>query len=190
MPSTTDYCPTSITGVLLAGGRSQRMGKDKACINIEGQTLLQRSEQRLAAQVKQVVISSNNPQSISKLTDTTILADNHLNAQLDDYSGPLVGILTVLMWLKEHHPEQQWLLSVAVDTPLFPPTLANDLLLCAKHQQRLLVCASSNHKQHPTCALWHTALIKPLTDYLLAGERRLMRFCSKHHAGVVDYAGK
>ena len=189
MPTTTDYYPATITGVLLAGGRSQRMGVDKACINIDGQTLLQRCKQRLAAQVEQVLISSNDPDSIARLTDASILSDDNLNGQLNDYSGPLVGILTALLWLKRNQPEQQWLLSVAVDTPLFPHTLANDLLLCAKNQQRLLVCASSNQKQHPTCALWHTALIKPLTDYLLAGERRLMRFHSKHNAGFVDYAG-
>ncbi|HRP00216.1 MAG TPA: NTP transferase domain-containing protein, partial [Flavobacteriales bacterium] len=44
------------TGVVLAGGRSSRMGRDKALIEIGGRTLLQRSLDTLAPHVDELLV--------------------------------------------------------------------------------------------------------------------------------------
>ncbi len=167
---------TAMTGLILAGGRSQRMGQDKALITLQGRTLLQRSEARLAPQVSSLLISSNSPQTLQAFTHSPIIEDNHLEAQLPPFSGPLSGVLSALLWMQQFQPDQQWLLSVAVDTPQFPLSLADDLLTKANTEHLKLVCAASADKLHPTCALWHIDLLAPLSAYLRAGERRLMRF--------------
>lgn len=176
-----------MTGLILAGGQSQRMGKDKALLQLAGQSLIEIVESRLASQVSTVIISTNNPESLRPLTDSPLLSDPHLDRQLTEYSGPLAGILAGLVWLREQAPESQWLLSVAVDTPQFPVSLADDLLAQAKSEQSKLVCAASDHKLHPTCALWHRDLLDPLQRYLLAGERRLMAFHRLVDGGQVSY---
>lgn len=178
----------SITGLILAGGRSQRMGQDKALITLAGKPLLQWSETRLAPQVSSLVISSNQPLTLETHTRSTIIQDNTLKQQLPPYSGPLAGILSALLWMQQIQPNTQWLLSVAVDTPQFPPSLADDLFKKASADNQKLVCAASAGKLHPTCALWHTDLIEPLSTYLLAGERRLMRFHKAQNGGSVSYS--
>jgi len=184
----TPTAKTIITGLILAGGRSQRMGQDKALIKLKGRSLLQWSETRLAPQVDSLLISSNRPQALQAITHSPIIADDFLNLQLPPFSGPLAGILGALLWMQQFQPQQQWLLSVAVDTPQFPPSLADDLFKLASIESRKLVCAASADKLHPTCALWHTDLVVPLRDYLRAGERRLMGFHKAHEGGCVSYS--
>jgi len=185
---TSHTTKAAITGLILAGGRSQRMGQDKALIKLKGRSLLLWSEARLASQVDSLLISSNHPQALQALTHSPIIADDSLSQQLPPFSGPLAGVLSALLWMQQFQPQQQWLLSVAVDTPQFPLSLADDLFKLANLEARKLVCAASADKLHPTCALWHTDLVAPLRDYLLAGERRLMRFHKAHDGGCVSYS--
>jgi molybdopterin-guanine dinucleotide biosynthesis protein A len=163
------------------------MGRDKALLPWEGQTLLEYTEQRLKPMVSTLVVSSNQIEQLSMLTSSPILPDEHLDQQLSAYSGPLHGVLTGLMWMQTHTPECEWLLSVAVDTPSFPLTLGDDLLATATNQNLRLVCAASKDKLHPTCALWHSSLRQSLADYLLRGERRLMTFHEQMKGGHVSY---
>jgi len=163
------------------------MGQDKALITLEGRSLLQLSEARLTPQVSSLVISSNHPQALHALTSSPIIEDSQLEQQLPLFSGPLAGVLSALLWMQQFHPRKQWLLSVAVDTPQFPLSLADDLFKQACTEKRKLVCAASADKLHPTCALWHTDLLAPLSAYLCAGERRLMRFHEAHNGGCVRY---
>lgn len=173
MPLKSDY---PITGLILAGGQSRRMGADKALLTLaNGQALLEQTAQRLKPQVTSLLISSNNP--AHTISDIHSLSDT---PKVPPHSGPLAGILTALHYLHQPQSNQpttpQWLLTVAVDTPLFPKTLAQDLLQHAQTEQCPLVCAASKDKLHPTCALWHTSLCDKLERYLTAGERRLMGF--------------
>ncbi len=77
-----------VAGVILAGGRSRRMGgTDKALLQLGGETLLERAVARLAPQVADIVISANGDLSRFASYTLPVVADS-----ASDHTGPLAGI--------------------------------------------------------------------------------------------------
>lgn len=75
-------------GLVLAGGKSSRLGQDKTAVVHQGQTLLQRSAALLGRHCDQVYISCRNPQTVPP--DLTPLVDQ------TERIGPAGGIITAL----------------------------------------------------------------------------------------------
>lgn len=97
------------TAVILAGGRSSRMGQDKATLQINGQSLLQHMQQLVSqAGASQIIISRNQQGCIADITPD---------------QGPLGGILSVLA-----HCTQPQLLIMPIDTPLLSVNSIKQLL--------------------------------------------------------------
>ncbi|WP_395344486.1 molybdenum cofactor guanylyltransferase [Ningiella sp. W23] len=89
-----------VIGVVLAGGRSSRMGRDKALLNLENQSMLERTVNTLkGSDVDKVVISRNDG------------APQHL-ADILPGKGPLSGIHSMAHRFIRHN-----LLVVPVDLP-------------------------------------------------------------------------
>ena len=92
-----------VTGVLLAGGKSVRMGYDKARIAVGGQYLLSRSLNMLCQYFTSVLISGNRPD----------LATSNIPAIPDDYPGSaLGGLYTGLQSAKTY-----WIFVAPCDMP-------------------------------------------------------------------------
>lgn len=97
-------------GVVLAGGKSSRMGQDKALLSINGQDLLTRAKLVLEQLGATEVLLSRNDQQATSLAD------------LYPEQGPLGGIYSALMATKLP------LLCLAVDMPLVDVRLLKPLL--------------------------------------------------------------
>lgn len=107
---------TPIIGILLAGGQSRRMGSDKAELNINGQSQLERTQKLLEqAGCKQVFISRNSSEGI---------ADIYFN------QGPLAGVHAVLS--QPQLPQNCLALVVPVDMPLLTTKVLTELINQAK----------------------------------------------------------
>lgn len=145
-------CPETV-GVVLAGGRSQRMGQDKALLDLSGQPLAIHVAERLAGQCNTVILNSNSDGAALAPSGFPVIADS-----FSDYRGPLAGILAALDWMAEHRPEIQWLASVAVDTPFFPQDFVAKLHRVQAQGGAQLVMARSGERHHPVNALWSVAL--------------------------------
>lgn len=170
-----------ITGLVLAGGQSRRMGRNKALLELNGESLINLAIERLRPQTDQLLISTNTPLPIeSKGSEIPQLADN-----LKDV-GPLGGVVTGLDWL-QRHSDSEWMLTVAVDTPCFPDNLA----LClwqSRQPEDLIVAARSRTKAHPTFALWHKSLLAPLSRFIAEDKkRRLMGFIDQQPHRYIDF---
>ena len=96
---------TDVTGVLLAGGKSQRMGRDKRLLPVGMETLYARSLGALRAVFQRVlvVVAQDSP---AIETDATVLRD------LIPECGSLGGLYT---GLKEARTD--WIFAVACDMP-------------------------------------------------------------------------
>jgi molybdopterin-guanine dinucleotide biosynthesis protein A len=57
----------SLSGIVLAGGQSQRMGRNKALMLLEGQTLIARVLDRLSSLCDELIISTNDVESYADL---------------------------------------------------------------------------------------------------------------------------
>lgn len=169
---------SSLTGLILAGGQSRRMGRNKALLPLQGRPLIEHAIARLQPQVTQVLISTNTPLALE--SETVQLADSVPNA------GPLGGLQSGLQWL-QRYPAQEWLLTVAVDTPFFPQDLASRLWQ-ARQPNEMIVTACSGGRTHPVCSLWHISLEADLTRFLeVEQQRRVLGFIERHRHRQVEF---
>lgn len=107
-----------IYGVVLAGGRSKRLGRDKALLDVAGQTLLSRTATLVSCITQKTYISGRDPKPLG--IDLPWFPD------AKEGCGPIGGIIAALKTLKAP------CLCVSCDLPLLGEGLLNRL-----------VCASS-----------------------------------------------
>src|SRR5262245_36242960 len=108
-----------VTGVVLAGGLSRRMGEEKAFVELGGVAMLGHVLAAMTRQVGRVVINANgNPSRFARF-GLPVVADT-----TDDLAGPLAGVLAGLRWSAAEAPETRYALSVPADTPFLPDDLA------------------------------------------------------------------
>lgn len=156
----------SVVGVILAGGLARRMGGgDKCLLPLAGKTLLQRTIERAQPQVKKLLLNANGNSLRFARTRLPVIPDIYPNNR-----GPLAGIHAGLHWMEKDNPNAEWLVSFASDTPFFPADLVTNLLDAAHKSNARLAIASSLARRHPTFALWHASLIKPMEQQLQRDE--------------------
>lgn len=114
-----DIATTEAIGVVLAGGKSSRMGQDKADLQLAGESLLARARRTLLnAGCHRVVLSGQA---------RTTWHDPVVTDRLPD-TGPVGGIISTLQWLSEQHTSPVSALFIPVDTPLLSSALLRTLL--------------------------------------------------------------
>lgn len=171
-----------IAGVVLAGGLARRMGGgDKALLRVGDYSLLDRVIARLKLQVGPILLNANG--------DPDRFVDCRLPIRADvveGYGGPLVGVLTGLLWARESGLD--WVLTAAADTPLFPTDLAPRLRAALQDQRADMAMAASGGHSHPVFALWPTTLTDRLWQAVTTeGLRRMEDFTSRHKLAVVEW---
>jgi molybdenum cofactor guanylyltransferase len=138
-----------IFGLVLAGGRSSRFGREKAGAMLAGRPLIAWVAEALAGQVERLAVSAR-PGSAAATYATEAsrpcLADPPAGALVD---GPLAGVLEGLRWAESGGAD--WLLTAPCDTPFLPPDLAARLLAGRSAGGAAVRTA---HGLQPLCTLW------------------------------------
>lgn len=153
-------------GVILAGGRGQRMGgADKSLLPLAGQPLIAHVVARFAPQVAELAISANGHAARFAAFGLPVLADDHS-------VGPLSGVLAALRWARGADA----VVTVPVDCPFLPGDLAPRLLMAGWPAM-----AHSGGRDHPVCAIWPMALQGALQAFLDSGAKpRVTDFLNQH----------
>lgn len=138
--------------VILAGGRSSRMGGgDKCLLPLNGKAILAHVLDRIAPQVGAILINSNSPAALFASFGWPVLPDG-----MPGFQGPLAGLLTGMTWAGETHPGVTHILSVACDTPFLPHDLA--IRLGDGLAAMDIAIARDQERAHPVIGLWPIAL--------------------------------
>ena len=175
-------------GIILAGGRATRMGgEDKALVLVRGTPLLGHCIARLGPQVAGLVINSNTESRDLARFGLPVIGDT-LPGQL----GPLAGILAGLDWAASQGAAS--IVTVAVDTPFFPPDLV-DRLLRGRGPGGVAVAASRGPghgsevlmRRHPVFGLWPVTLRPTLRQALQGGLRKLALWADQSGAATVAF---
>ena len=107
-----------VSAIVLAGGKSRRLGKSKALVTLHGKTLIERVIERLTPLTSQLLIVTSPEQ-------TGLLATDEAEVLVDLYPsrGSLVGIYTGLMAARYSHS-----IVVACDMPFLNTELLRYLI--------------------------------------------------------------
>ena len=104
-------------GVILAGGRANRMGGgDKCLLPLMGRLVIDHVIERLVQQVPKIVINANGD-----LTRFNGFGLPSVPDSIVDFPGPLAGVLAGLDWASTQGATH--IVTVAADTPFFPMDL-------------------------------------------------------------------
>ncbi|WPJ96022.1 NTP transferase domain-containing protein [Coraliomargarita algicola] len=136
-----------IYGLVLVGGQSQRMGRDKALLRYgSGPTQLERTTALLQSVCSQVFISQRLEQAFATPAGTTAIYD-----QLEHVKGPLCGILSAM----HTHPDAHWLV-LACDLPYLKSATLEKLIAAFQQQAPQLTAYRSSHDglPEPLCAIY------------------------------------
>lgn len=173
---------SGIAGIILAGGRSLRMGGGDKCLRpLAGRPLLRHVVDRLLPQTETLAISANGDPSRFAEFSLPVLPD-----MIAGFAGPLAGILAGMEWA-EREGDALRLVSVASDTPFFPSDLVSRLRAAGNDDN--IVVASSGGRCHPVFALWPVALGPALRAFLQdGGSYKVSTFIDRHEKAIVDFA--
>jgi len=154
--------------VILAGGRSARMGRDKAGLPVAGVTLLEWMVRRLGPHFAETIVAGAvAPQGAREAPDRR--AD----------AGPVAGIEAGLLAARS-----PYVLAVACDMPYASVRLASFLLeRCAGHDAGV---PRVGGRVQPTCAAYARAAAPKIGAYLDGGARRATEMLGDLDAVFVD----
>jgi len=154
--------------VILAGGKSSRMGRgDKCLLPLGGKPILTRIVETLAPQVCDLLINANGDAASFGRYGYAVEPDSIPGSQ-----GPLAGLLTGMQWSKARHPKAAYILSVPSDTPLLPTDLVTRLAVALAHRRADIAIAESEDGTHPTIGLWPVDLAAKLEFDLMETDIR------------------
>jgi molybdopterin-guanine dinucleotide biosynthesis protein A len=177
----------TVAGLVLAGGRSSRMGGgDKCLMTVGNKSMLQHAVERLTPQVHALAVSANGEATRFEKFALPVLED-----VVPGFAGPLAGVLSGMLWARTRFSEVTWLTTVAADTPFYPRSLVADLLAAATSSNAAVAFAASGGRAHPVFALWRVALADALQQALLQdNERKIDRFAARYRVAEVAFASK
>lgn len=135
-----------IYGLLLVGGKSQRMGQDKALLRYAAESQLERGVVLLQSVCAQVAISQRAEQIYPRPNGTISIHD-----QIENMKGPLCGILSAM----RAYPKAHWLV-MACDLPHVERTTLQTLIQEFESAAPRLTAYKSSHDglPEPLCALY------------------------------------
>jgi molybdopterin-guanine dinucleotide biosynthesis protein A len=161
--------------VILAGGRSSRMGGGHKCLlPLDGKPILSRIIKTLTPQTKDMLLNANG--------DTAAFTSFGLRIEPDPIGGaqgPLAGLLAGMLWSRRSYPEEAYLLSVPSDTPMLPPDLVARLSASLAQQKADIAIASCSNGLHPTIGLWPVDLAHRLECDLMETNLRSVQGWAK-----------
>ncbi|QKM64111.1 molybdenum cofactor guanylyltransferase [Polynucleobacter tropicus] len=172
-----------ITGLILAGGRAQRMGGiDKGLIPFHKKPLIEATIQRLKTQVGSILINANR-----NITKYAVYGYPVIMDETPDFSGPLAGFL---MGLK--NCKTPYLLTTPCDSPLFPKDLGAKLANELEHNNLDLAYASSKEADgkvwaQPVFCLMRANLQDSLSSFLSKGDLKIDRWFKELKSGTVIF---
>ncbi len=173
----------TIPGIVLAGGRSSRMGRDKAGVEVGGRSLLTRTIERLRPQCGPLVVSRHDGTLDGPDHGLPLVADG-----VAGRAGPLAGILAGLDWVAEVNPAATHAVTVPVDAPFLPTDLVVRLTAAREAASAGACCAASGERRHPVVALWPVAARHRLREALaIEGLRRLGAFLDRLDPAVASW---
>lgn len=167
-----DRSVEKVTGFVLAGGKSSRMGADKALLELGGQTLLARALHVAAQVTRQVRLVGNR---------NRLAAFGTLIEDVYPERGPLGGIHAALLGTAT-----ELNLMLAVDLPFIGPDFLRYLILKAAGANAVVTLPRSGGFLQPLCAVYRKEFGEAAENSLRAGKNKIGPLLDKVKTRVIE----
>lgn len=168
---------TPPSGIILAGGRSRRLGRDKAVENVGGQPLIQRVIQRLSQVTAEIIMVVADQTQADRFP---MEQGQRVTQDLYPGKGSLGGIFSGLTAAR-----QEWSLVVACDMPFLNLELLRHLI--SQREGFDAVVPVLEGRPEPTHALYSKACLLPMEQRLKTDDLKISRFYDQVR---VDYVAE
>lgn len=174
---------TEVTGVILAGGLSRRMGGgDKGLRELGGKPMLAHVIERLAPQAGRLVINANGEPRRFAAFGLPVVPDT-----VEGFVGPLAGVLAGMRWSAEHAPTARWIVTAPGDSPLLPLDLVQRFAAAVEAKGSGIALAQTRGELHPVAGLWPVSLASDLERELARGVRKVLHWTDRHGTVPVPF---
>lgn len=168
-----------VTGVLLAGGRAERMGgRDKGLSLLAGEPLVAHAVRRLKPQVAELLINANRHLETYQRFGCRVISDG----AEERFRGPLAGMLAAL-----RAATMPWVLTAPCDSPLLPPNYAARMLAALEKAGAVASVACGEGCWQPVFALVSVGLCADLAAWLASGQGGVGRWLQRHRPVPVEF---
>ncbi|TNF37060.1 MAG: molybdenum cofactor guanylyltransferase [Gammaproteobacteria bacterium] len=165
--------------VILAGGRGSRMqGQDKGLLDWQGKPLIEHILAALDDDYQPIMINANRNLERYRQYGHQVISDT-----LDDYQGPLIGLLSAMQ-----HCSQDYILCLPCDSPRPPTELLSRLHRCLSQQQRNSAICFDGQRLQPLFALLACSLQSELQAFLDSGKRKVHDFFHQLDPAICDFS--
>lgn len=177
MAPDVDIPRDQITGVILAGGRGQRMGGvDKGLVALGGKPMVALALDALRPQVGTILINANR-----NIDEYAAFGHEVVSDGFEGFLGPLAGLASAMQAAKT-----DYLLTVPCDSPLLAGDLAARLYAALRGNDADISVAHDGERLHPVFALLKRPLLPSLLDYLSEGGRKIDVWFARHALAIAD----
>ena len=170
----------NILGVVLAGGKSQRFGRDKSQVKLQDKLLIDYILNEIISEYNEILIVAN--ENINYMHSKKISITKDFKNGL----GPLGGVLTAMKWIKEKKREYEWITTFPTDTPFFTKKELNFFYENISIGKSKLFFIKNKNTRHNIFGLWSLDLIERLEADLLKGERKVEVWADSIGVNVVN----
>ena len=158
---------STVLGLVLCGGESRRMGKDKAQLDLAGTSLIRRALDVIEPLADELVLGTGSAARYKELGLDCVLDS------IED-AGPLAGLCAGLELAEQRGHE--WLTILACDTPRLDTSLYRVLLETARSKSADACLLRSASGVEPLCAVYRVTCLASVRDSLASGQRKLIAF--------------
>lgn len=165
----------SVTGIVLAGGASRRMGRNKALLPMGEASMIERAVQAIGKVSSRVIISTNDPKSYHFLGVECVL-DIHAG------KGPMAGLYAAL-----GASNTPWNVVAACDMPFIHEQFLQGLLNLAITKDTVeAVIPVVQGRMHPLLAVYRREVMTSLERKLQAEQYRMVEWVEELKAVYVN----
>jgi molybdopterin-guanine dinucleotide biosynthesis protein A len=161
-----------ITGVILSGGKSIRMGKNKAFIQVEGVPIIKRIHNLFRELFREVIIVTNDRDLFSDF-------DSKIYSDLIPGKGALGGLYTGIFFSSFYHS-----FCVACDMPFIKKALVQYLI--ENMDNRDVIVPRTKDGLQPLHAIYSKNCIDPIRKSIDEGKSKIIDIYDQVNVKIVD----
>ena len=171
----------NILAVVLAGGKSQRFGRDKSQVKLGDKILIDYILNEIKDIYKDILIVTNEPIKYLDLDKISLTSD------IQKDLGPLGGVFSAMRWVRDNKKDYKWISTFPIDTPFFKREHLNRFYKEIDLDKSKLFFMKSKDTRHNIFGLWSLELFEKLEFALNKGDRKVELWANEIGVKTIDF---